>query len=71
MNKSLKLLFIAVMAMLLSNNVAIANATDDAKSFFESAETKFGKCDYYSAIADYTKAIELDPKSSEAYLNRG
>ena len=27
--------------------------------------------DYYGAIADYTKAIELDPDYASAYANRG
>ena len=26
---------------------------------------------YEEAIADYTKAIELDPKDADAYYNRG
>jgi tetratricopeptide (TPR) repeat protein len=29
------------------------------------------KGDYDKAIADYTKAIEIDPKNSYAYINRG
>ena len=27
--------------------------------------------DYWGAVSDYTKAIELDPKFSEAYFNKG
>ncbi|MDD3969462.1 MAG: tetratricopeptide repeat protein, partial [Proteiniphilum sp.] len=27
--------------------------------------------DYRAAIADYTKAIELEPQFAEAYFNRG
>jgi tetratricopeptide (TPR) repeat protein len=29
------------------------------------------KKDFLKAIADYTKTIELDPKGSSAYYNRG
>jgi tetratricopeptide (TPR) repeat protein len=35
------------------------------------AETKFNKKDYQGAMQDANKAIELDPNSSQAYLNRG
>ena len=41
-----------------------------AKSFeyyFESAKKKAEKGDHYGAISDYTKAIELDPKSINSY----
>ena len=27
--------------------------------------------DYYGAISDYTKAIEIDPKYADVYRNRG
>ena len=29
------------------------------------------RIDYQHAVADYTKAIELDPNLAEAYFNRG
>lgn len=41
-----------------------------AREFNERGVSKFYLRDYRGAIADYTKAIELDPKFSEAYNNR-
>ena len=32
---------------------------------------KLNNGDYYGAIADYTKAIELNPDDAAAYYNRG
>ena len=42
-----------------------------ASDFLESGNTKGKLKDYYGAIADYTKAIELDPDYANAYYNRG
>ena len=39
--------------------------------YFKSGFDKFEAKDYYGAIADYTKAIELDPNYRNAYTNRG
>ena len=42
--------------------------------YYTSGASKYESKDYYGAIADYTKAIELNPnnpKTSAAYLNRG
>ena len=33
----------------------------DAKKYFDSAQIKYNRGDYTGAIADYDKAIELDP----------
>ena len=42
-----------------------------AESYNESGLEKYELKDYKGAIADYTKAIELDPESVYAYNNRG
>ena len=42
-----------------------------AEEYFYSAYNKANLNDYNGAIADYTKAIELDPNNSNAYINRG
>ena len=34
----------------------------DAKKYFDSAKIKYDRGDYTGAIADYDKAIELDPR---------
>ena len=44
-----------------------------AKEYFNSGYDKAEAKDYYGAIADFTKAIELNPNDSAAaaYYNRG
>ena len=42
-----------------------------AEEYFNYAKEKAKLKDYYGAIADYTKAIELDPNDADAYYNRG
>jgi len=42
-----------------------------AEQFFESGATKSSNGGKASAIADYTRAITLDPKNVNAYNNRG
>ena len=39
--------------------------------YFKLAYEKGLKGDYYGAISDYTKAIEINPKKMKAYGNRG
>lgn len=39
--------------------------------YINNGNTKYTSKDYYGAIADYTKAIELDSKNSVACYNRG
>jgi tetratricopeptide (TPR) repeat protein len=48
-----------------------ALAQHSAAEFFKSGYTKADKADYDGAIADFSKAIELDPKYALAYDNRG
>ena len=42
-----------------------------AEKYFKLGEQKYNKKDYQGAIADYDKAIELNPKDVRAYYNRG
>ena len=39
--------------------------------FFKSALTKNKNKDFFGALTDYNKAIELDPESAKSYHNRG
>ena len=41
------------------------------KDHFENGFEKHENGDFYGAIVDYTKAIELDPNLALAYSNRG
>ncbi|TLU87425.1 MAG: tetratricopeptide repeat protein [Chlorobium sp.] len=70
MKKTGRFFVIALLGLLPASGVANTSAADDAKSFLSSGEVKFGKGDNQGAMADYTKAIELDPKLSEAYNSR-
>ena len=69
MKKSFCFLFIAILALMLANNAALAET--NAKSLYSSGEAKFKAKDYSGDIADFTKALELNPKFAEAFLNRG
>ena len=42
-----------------------------AEEYFKRAFDKVENGDYYGGIADYTKAIELNPNDADAYYNRG
>jgi tetratricopeptide (TPR) repeat protein len=44
---------------------------EDAKGFVEAGNAKYRDKDFDGAIADYTKAIEVDPKFAEAFKFRG
>ena len=45
--------------------------TQTAKEYYNSGLEKHQNGDYYGAIADYTKAIELNPEFAEPYYYRG
>jgi tetratricopeptide (TPR) repeat protein len=42
-----------------------------AREHLENGLDKYDLKDYYGAIADYTKAIEINPNSAKAYYRRG
>jgi tetratricopeptide (TPR) repeat protein len=43
----------------------------DAETYFKSGNAHYQKGEYDLAIADYTKAIELNPNNVGVYYNRG
>ncbi|MGE4597046.1 MAG: tetratricopeptide repeat protein [Methylophilaceae bacterium] len=45
--------------------------TNTAETYNKSAEEKYDLKDYSGAIADYNKAIEINPNHADAYYNRG
>jgi tetratricopeptide (TPR) repeat protein len=62
------------LASIFSCNVASADSTPapaSAQKFYRSGETMLLFDDYQSAIVDFNKAIELDPKLSPALRSRG
>jgi tetratricopeptide (TPR) repeat protein len=42
----------------------------NAKYYYQSGNVKYDRGDYQGAIADYTRAIELNPNFDKAYFNR-
>ena len=51
--------------------ISFSSFGQTAEEYFKSGLYKAYAKDYYGAIADYTKAIELDPNDAIAYNNRG
>ncbi len=43
----------------------------NARAYFRKANERFANEDYQGAIADYNKAIEINPQLATAYKNRG
>ena len=58
-------------AALILSLPEVANANRRAYFYFNRAFKKAEKGDDVGAIADYTKAIELNPEDALAYYNRG
>ena len=62
--------------VVLSSSAVILSLPDkvyaeSANFYFNRAYDKNEKGDYYGAISDYTKAIEINPTYADAYYNRG
>jgi tetratricopeptide (TPR) repeat protein len=56
----------------LSATVAYGQAApSSAEDYFNRGTARYGKGDLDGAIADFTKAIELNPQDAAAYFNRG
>ena len=51
----------------VSENAYAKNST----FFYNRGSDKANKGDHYGAIADFTKAIEIDPQNDDAFYNRG
>ena len=63
---------VALLVMLLASAATVARAEEDERAVnyvFQSID-KFVDHDYDGAIADCTKAIEIDPQYAAAYANR-
>jgi tetratricopeptide (TPR) repeat protein len=66
-----RLLLIAVLALLAFASTALAQHSQSARKCVKQGIELFGKNDIAGAITEYDRAISLDPKLAEAYLNRG
>jgi tetratricopeptide (TPR) repeat protein len=56
---------------LISVLLMIVSCGQTAVEYYNQGNAKRNLKDYIGAIADYTKAIELDPTFGHAYYNRG
>ena len=66
--KLIAVAFGAIFAVSLAVSPGV-NAADNP--FIKSGKAKFDEGDYRGAIADYSRAIELNPDYANAYYNRG
>jgi len=51
--------------------ISFSSFGQTAEQYFEMGNEKQDNFDYNGALADYTKAIEINPNYSRAYVNRG
>ena len=65
--KSVVVLSTTGLILAVSENVHAENAS----FYFDRARKKSDSGDFYGAISDYSKAIEIDPYYAEAFYNRG
>ena len=62
----------AALSVLALGSPLITGCTNPlATNFYNSGVEKYEKDDYQGAIADWSKAIEINPKYAYAYSNRG
>ena len=54
-----------------NQNLIKRNITSSNKYYFDRGYDKIQSKDYYGAISDYTKAIEINPNDELSYYNRG
>ncbi len=67
----IKILKILTLTVLTSFIIVSPIYSQTAEDYNNSGVGKFESGDYKGAIADYSKAIELNPKLAEAYAARG
>ena len=51
--------------------ISFISCKQTAEDYNKKGLAKFNVKDYKRAIADYTKAIEINPNNAETYYNRG
>src|SRR5947207_13073956 len=66
-----RLLLLAILALLVFASSSYAQHPQSARKSVKQGIELFGKNDLAGAIADYDRAISIDPKFAEAYFNRG
>lgn len=65
--------FIVIVIFIICLNFSLPSFASDtsAKTYCDSGLIKIELKDYKGALADYTKAIQLEPNNYDAYLGRG
>ena len=66
-----RLLFIAIPGLLVFPLSVFAQQSKSAKKYVKHGIERFSKGDIAGAILEYDRALSVDPKLAEAYLNRG
>ena len=61
----------ALSVLAIGSSMITANANPLATQHFNQGVEKYEAGNYQGAIADYTKAIEINPQNATAYNNRG
>ncbi len=63
--------FIAIIAVTLTFLSACDNAAENSKNALLTTGAKIGRGAMQGSIAEFSKAIQVDPKSARAYAGRG
>jgi lipoprotein NlpI len=71
MKNPLRVLFLPLVAFMLLTVSACDNAADTSKNTLLSTGAKISHDAMQGSMAEFTKAIKLDPKSAKAYAGRG
>ncbi len=71
MKNPIHALFLPLVAFMLLTSSACNNAGDSSKNSLLSTGAKIGSDAMQGTMAEFTRAIKLDPKSAKAYGGRG
>ncbi|HEX7530719.1 MAG TPA: tetratricopeptide repeat protein, partial [Pyrinomonadaceae bacterium] len=64
-----RFLFIAILGLLACPPNASAQQPQSAKKYVKQGVERFSKGDLAGAILEYNRALTIDPKLADAYLN--
>jgi Flp pilus assembly protein TadD len=66
-----KLLIYSIIVMTCFHAQSLAQIKKSASVWFQSGKEKASNKDYYGAVEEFTKALELNPGFAKAYYHRG